>query len=81
MVLTHYELALKKEMIKEKRLVIKSAVKFINPHGGLVTYNCLMNDGSTWSYSPTTKSFVREVPPLSELNECLNQQLQKSLPN
>ena len=61
---------------KDKKLKILSAEKFINPHGGLVTLNCKMNDGSVWSYNPQTKTFVREVPPLSELNECLSKQLQ-----
>ncbi len=64
-------------MTKEKELKIVKAEKFINPHGGLVTINCTLNDGSVWSYNGQTKMFVREVPPLKELNECLAKQLTK----
>lgn len=62
---------------KENKLEIISAVKNISIHGGLVRLMCTMNDGSVWSCDNKGQGFVREVPPIDELNECLHQQLKK----
>lgn len=62
---------------ENENLVIVSAEKRINQYGGLVTLYCIMNDGSAWSCKSDGTNFVREVPPLAELNECLTQQLKK----